>query len=225
VSFTRASRPIGMTTDLEVEAQRLDRYVGAGLDGGFAVEDAKLDGSCDLAGVDAGSGRFTNVLLDGAGMAASRLRGVGLREVLARKVDASNADWTGATMAGVVFEECRLTGMQLPEAELREVAFRRCKLDYVNFRMASLSQVTFEGCVLDDTDFAHARLALTRFATCEVRNSDFRAVELSEVDFRGSELAFRGDVRALRGAILSPLQLIDLSRALARAVGIRVEEE
>ena len=38
-------------------------------------------------------------------------------------------------MTRVIFRECRLTGMQLPEAELHEVAFRRCKLDYANLRM------------------------------------------------------------------------------------------
>ena len=214
-----------MTTDVELEPGRLDRYAGAGLDAGFAIEDVALDASVALAGVEAGSGHFSNVLLDSAEAAASRLRGVRLRDVVARKVDASNADWTGATMSGVVFEDCRLTGMQLAEAQLHEVAFRDCKLDYANVRMAGMTHVTFEDCVLFEADFAHSKLELTRFAACEIRNCEFRGVELSEVDFRGSELVLRGDVRALRGAIVSPLQLAEIAHGLARAAGIRVEEE
>ena len=214
-----------MTADVEVEAEALDVYTGGELDAGFVIEDARLDASASLAGAEAGSGQVTNVLLDGVRAAASRLRGVRLRHVLADNVDGSNADWTGARMTRVIFRECRLTGMQLPEAELREVAFRKCKLDYANLRMARLSHVTFEDCVIEEDDFAHARLELTRFASCAIRNSDFRGVELSEVDFRGSELVFRGDARSLSGAILSPLQLIDISDALARAIGIRVDEE
>jgi hypothetical protein len=47
---------------------------------------------------------------------------------------------------------------------------------------------------------------------------------MSLVDLRGSELRLAGSVLGLRGAIIDPLQLMELSGTLAQELGITVED-
>jgi len=219
-----AERSYGATTEPEIDVEHLASAQVTTLEQGFSVEDVVLDSSSSLRDAEAGSGRFMNVGLTGVSLRASRLRGVRLRDVLAEDLDGSNSDWTGATMTRVVIRRTRLTGMQLPESELEDVLFSQCKLDYVNLRMAKLRRVSFEDCLFDDTDFAGSELDRVDFADCRIRNSELSGAKLSGVDLRSSDIGFRGGVQALRGAVITPLQLMDISAALAHEMGIEVTE-
>ena len=157
-------------------------------------------------------------------MAGSRLKGVALRDVVARRADGSNASWPQASVNRAEFADCRMTGIDLAESDLRQTVFRNCKLDYANFRMCSLADVTFQDCVLVDADFGGAKLEQVRFSGCELRDVEFSKARLSDVDLRGSDLSVRGSATALRGAIVSPIQLMELSAVLAQEAGIRVED-
>jgi len=226
VGSRRITRVIGATAPAaDLDLDELTPVGGGLFESGFEIEDARLGHDAQLGGIDAGSGLFARVRFDGAQLGGSRMRGVSLRDVVAKRVEGSNADWSGASMTRVEWDDARLTGMQFAEANLRDVTFRNCKLDLANFRMATLSHVTFEGCVLDESDFAESRLEYTRFSACQLRAGDFQKARLSCVDFRGSELEPRSSVLGLKGAIVSPLQLMELSAALAREVGIEVRED
>ena len=118
-----------------------------------------------------------------------------------------------------------MTGLGGAELQAEDVLFRGCKLDLASFRFARIHRTTFEDCVLDEADFAGAALADTRFAHSEIRRVNFEKAELARVDLRGSELEDpRGDVMALRGAIIDSVQLVGLAAVLADRVGIAVED-
>jgi uncharacterized protein YjbI with pentapeptide repeats len=104
------------------------------------------------------------------------------------------------------------------------VSFKSCKLDYVNFRHSAIEQVSFEDCVLTGADFQGASINATRFSGCQLVDADFSKATLSLVDLRGSELALAGSVLGLRGAIIDPLQLMELARTLAQELGITIED-
>jgi uncharacterized protein YjbI with pentapeptide repeats len=89
--------------------------------------------------------------------------------------------------------------------------------------MAKLLQVTFEDCLLDDTDFNGSAIELSRFDRCRIQRCEFTGARMREVDLRGSEIVLRGKPTDLGGAIVSPIQLMDLAEPLARDAGIRVE--
>ncbi len=219
----RGEETIGALAEPEVD-DALDRYDGAALESKFSVEGAELADTPSFAGTEAGSGEFVNVRMTGASFSETRFRGVRLLDVVARELDATSADWTGAAMSRVLFENCRLTGFQVPEADLKDVTFKRCKIDYGNFRMARLENVTFDECVFDDTDFSNGVLERVEFPSCEIRDTDFHGARMSRVDLSGAQLALRGSAASLRGAIISPLQLIDLAPAMAQEIGIEVED-
>jgi uncharacterized protein YjbI with pentapeptide repeats len=217
------SRVIGATVGPELDEQRLDPFGDDWVQPGFALEYVELGPDTSLAGAIAGSGTFSQMRINGSDLSGTKLRGVSLRDVVARNVNAANADWTAARMNRVVVERASLTGMQLRESEISETTFRECKFDYVNFRIAKLRNVTFDGCSLADADFGGAQLDNVRFADCRLSRVEFPGAELTRVDMRGSTLGVN-DAFALRGAIISPVQLIDLAAGLAHAAGITVTD-
>jgi uncharacterized protein YjbI with pentapeptide repeats len=190
----------------------------------FVLEDVQIAGA-SFAGVDAGSGRLAHVQLTDVDLRDSKLRGTRLIDVRGEAVDASNGDWRGAHMRRVLFSGCRLTGWNLGESNLEEVTFRDCKLDYASFRFAVLDRVSFEDCVLTDTDLQAVRCKSSRFAGCQLHGTDFNKAELDGVDLRGSDLRLTGGVEALRGAVVSTAQIIDLATPLAEAAGIVVADD
>ena len=64
----------------------------------------------------------------------------------------------------------------------------------------------------------------TVFSRCQLVETDFSKATMSLVDLRGSELRPAGSILGLRGAIIDPLQLMELSRTLAQQLGITVED-
>jgi uncharacterized protein YjbI with pentapeptide repeats len=154
----------------------------------------------------------------------SKLRGIELLDVVAERVGAANGDWGDAQLRRTLFSDARLTGLSFAEARIQEVSFKACKLDYANFRHSRIERVSFEDCVLTAADFQGASIKTTLFSSCQLVETDFSKAAMSLVDLRGSELRPAGSVLGLRGAIIDPLQLMELSRMLAQELGITVED-
>jgi uncharacterized protein YjbI with pentapeptide repeats len=81
-----------------------------------------------------------------------------------------------------------------------------------------------EDCVLTGADFQGASIKATVFSRCQLVEADFSKAAMSLVDLRGSELRLAGSLLGLRGAIIDPLQLMELSGTLAQELGITVED-
>jgi uncharacterized protein YjbI with pentapeptide repeats len=219
----RSLDQIGATQLPDVEPDSLANIEPGGLDDGFRLEDVHID-SASLGSLNAGSGRFERVFLKDLDIGESKLRAVEFFDVIGEGLDAANGDWGGARLKRCVFSDARLTGVSLAEAQIGEVSFKGCKLDYANFRHSAIKHVSFEDCVLVGADFQGASLDSTRFSGCRLVEADFSKARLTRVDLRGSELALAGSVLGLRGAIVDPLQLMDLARMLAQELGIAVED-
>jgi uncharacterized protein YjbI with pentapeptide repeats len=222
-SRRRSPAPIGATQPPDFDSDQLESIELDELNARFSLEGVCVR-SMSLAKTDAGLGRFERVYLKDIDLGESKLRSVELIDVTAEGIDAANGDWGGARLKRAVFSEARLTGVNLAEAQIEEVSFRGCKLDYANFRHSAIKHVSFEDCVLTRADFQGASLDSTRFSGCNLLEADFSKAQLARVDLRGSELALAGSVVGLRGAIIEPLQLMELARALAQELGIAVED-
>jgi uncharacterized protein YjbI with pentapeptide repeats len=218
-----SSRPIGATQVPDFASDELESIEVDGLDARFDLEDVRVC-STSLAKTDAGSGRFARVCLEGIDFGESKLRAVQFTDVIAERIDAANGDWGGAQLRRTRFSDARLTGLNLSEARIEEASFKACKLEYANFRHSVIKQVSFEDCVLTGVDFQGASLDATLFSGCHLVEADFSKAELSLVDLRGSELALAGSVIGLGGAIIDPLQLMELAQTLAQELGIVVED-
>lgn len=215
--------PLGATRAPELALDELEPIDLAGLASRFELEDVRLC-SASSPKLDAGSGRLARARLIDIDLGESKLRGVELVDVIAERLDAANGDWGGAQLRRTSFSEARLTGLSFAEARIEHVSFKLCKLDYANFRHSEIEHVSFEDCVLTGADFQGAKIKKTVFFGCQLLEADFSKAELSHVDMRGSGLALAGSVLGLRGAIIDPLQLMELARTLAHELGITVED-
>jgi uncharacterized protein YjbI with pentapeptide repeats len=192
-------------------------------DGRLDVEDA-LVGDHDLAELKAPGARVLRSRFDRTRLAGARLRSIRLVDALLADADLSNADLGGGHLARVRFERCRMTGFKAAEARLEDVAFVGCKLDLASLRGATLRRVVFQDCVLDDADLTGAQLRDCRFAGSQLRHVLIDHVRLRAVDLRGSDVEPDGDVTALRGATIAPVQLVALGPLLASGLGIDVRD-
>ncbi len=61
-----------------------------------------------------------------------------MRDVDLQNVDANNGDWTAARLRGVTVRDCRLTGLDLGGAELRDVIFENCRLGWASFHLRGI---------------------------------------------------------------------------------------
>ena len=154
----------------------------------------------------------------------SKLRAVEFVDVVAERIDAANGDWGGAQLRRTLFSDARLTGLSFAEARIQEVSFKACKLDYANFRHSEIERVSFEDCVLTGADFQGAEHQGHDFLPLSARGN--RLLQSNHVARRPAGIGLRlaGSVLGLRGAIIDPLQLMELSRTLAQELGITVED-
>ncbi|HEX4116482.1 MAG TPA: pentapeptide repeat-containing protein [Solirubrobacteraceae bacterium] len=214
---------MGATQAPELVVEELEPVDLDGLAARFELEDVRV---CSVSSpkLEAGSGRLARAQLIDVDLGESKLRGVELVDVIAERLDAANGDWGGARLRRTLLGDARLTGLDFAEAQIEHVRFKLCKLDYVNFRHSEIEHVSFEDCVLTGTDFQGAKIKETVFSGCQLLEADFSKAELARVDMRGSGLALAGSVLGLRGAIIDPLQLMELARTLAHELGITVED-
>ena len=181
-------------------------------------------GAVRVPDVDASGTRFldcafTGTSFEGGGLRRARFVDVWAHELRLVGTDLTGSEWQDGALLGSVVAAAPFAG-----ARLDQTVFRGCKLDGVGFRGAELTDVMFEDCLLREVDFGGASLTRTSFPGCRLAATAFAGVRLDQVDLRGAELQIRIEPASLRGAIVSPDQLLALAPLLAEALGITVEE-
>ncbi|NUR02421.1 MAG: pentapeptide repeat-containing protein [Streptomyces sp.] len=163
---------------------------------------------------------LTDCVLDHADLRASRFNDVWISATRFTGASLADSDWLDSALLA-----CSLAGVEAFGSVLRRVTFRRCKLDSVNLRSARLHDVVFEDCVLREVDFAGARLESVSFPGTRLERARLGRATLKKTDLRGATVLDLADGHeALRGALITSAQLLDLAPALAHALGITVKD-
>ena len=160
----------------------------------------------------------------------SRLVGCHVDDATDATLDATDAafedmDLTGRRIDGlrrVSFTRCRLGGVDLGDAHLRDVRFDECVLDLASARGATLERVTISGGRIEGLDLTGATLSDATIAGVELAEVALDGARLERVDLTGADLTGVVDLSTLRGAVVSQVQAISLAARLARAAGISV---
>ncbi|MGN2639152.1 pentapeptide repeat-containing protein [Nocardia takedensis] len=161
---------------------------------------------------------FTDVTMTGGSLRHTRFADVWVRDTRWIGTDLADGSWQDAELIAAA-----LSGVDAGGAVLRRVRFEGCKLDSVNLRRAKLREVSFIDCVLRDTDFGGATLSTVSFPGTRLEGLLVDNARLSAVDLReAAAIDIASGIPALRGARITPLQLMDLAPALAREAGILV---
>ncbi|MEU6228793.1 pentapeptide repeat-containing protein [Streptomyces sp. NPDC047042] len=195
--------------------------------GGELAVDGDYDGlefrDADFAGQDGGGARFMDCALTGCVLDETGLHHARLLDSVLTGIRGVGTNLAESTLRDVELVDARLGGVQLHGAVLERVLVRGGKIDYLNLRKAKLKDVVFEGCVLVEPDFGGAVLERVEFVDCSLKGADFSAASLRDVDFRrAAELGFARGVDRLAGAVISPVQLLELAGVFAGELGVRV---
>lgn len=148
-----------------------------------------------------------------------------------------HCDFAKARFESLAFVDCRfidcdLTMIDIPDSTFNGVVFERCRLRGVDWTKVSsgLLSLEFHECVLDYGNFEDMKLKKTPFVKCSVVESTFDRAELRESDFSGSKLTkatfanadlSRSDFRDTEGLALdlSACKCSELKLRLADARG------
>jgi len=169
--------------------------------------------------------RLEAVVLDAADLSAARLLRLSVLDVRVSGGSLANAAGRGSRWVRVELGGVRLTGLDLPEADLSDVVVRDCRADLTSFARSRLQRVWFERCELTEADFLDADLREVRFLDCDLSRTDFRGARLQSCELRGVRLDGMAGVERLRGAALPMLDVIDNAATLATALGLRVLDD
>ena len=207
----------------EVRLPPLVAYEGVGLEA-----DGDYDGmrfaETDLSDQSGPGARFMDCELAGCVLDRTELVRARFIDSVLTGVRGVGTDLAEASLRDVEVVDARLGGVQMHGAVLERVLVRGGKIDYLNLRTARLRDVVFEGCVLSEPDFGEARLVRVEFRDCVLKRADFSSVRMESVDLRTvAELDIARGVERLAGAVISPVQLMELAPAFAAQIGVRVE--
>ncbi|MFE9659316.1 pentapeptide repeat-containing protein [Streptomyces sp. NPDC005955] len=178
----------------------------------------------DCSGQDGGGAHFLDCRLSGVTLNETRLTRARIVDTVLSGARGVGTDLAEATLRDAEVVDARLGGVQLHGAHLERVVVRGGKIDYLNLRQARLKDVVFESVVLVEPDFGGATLERVEFHDCVLKGVDFGGARMRDVDLRGADqLEITRGVEGLRGAVISPSQLLDLAWLFAGELGVRVE--
>lgn len=129
--------------------------------------------------------------------------------------DLSNVVFSSASMKRVEFVGCKLIGAKFDESSLKDVLFENVIGKYVNFSFSKLQAVNIVESNFNEGTFQEVKHKALTFIDTDLRDGYFNGTSLSKIDFTTCDInGINVDIRDLRGAIVTPMQGLELTRLL-----------
>jgi len=139
--------------------------------------------------------------------------GLELIDVIFEKCDLSNVDFNEAIMHRVEMKDCKIVGINLMGATLRNVLFDHCYGDYATFRNANCKQVKFHNSSLVNADFYTSTLLNVYFSNSSLNEIQLSGTKLAGIDLSSCEFRKIGvTMEDVQGCIVSPQQAVGFSK-------------
>lgn len=124
--------------------------------------------------------RFVNCELSGASLAGLRFE-----DCLFERCNLATTKLSGTALQNVAFTDCKLLGVAFGACQdmLFGVHFDDCQLRYASFGGKKLAGTRFGHCSLAETDFTNADLSNAVFADCDLTGTIFHGTQLAGADF------------------------------------------
>lgn len=161
----------------------------------------------------------------GGRLAGVRFTGLECRDTEFVQCDLSGAVLDSAVLSRVVFTGCRLTGTVLDGAQLTDVRISDSAADLASFRMAKARFLLIEDSGLHGADLHEFEAEHCALLGCDLGEANFASARMRETDLHGSTVDDVRGALSLRGARISPGQIVPLAGTLLDALGIQVTEQ
>jgi uncharacterized protein YjbI with pentapeptide repeats len=196
---------------------------------GLMLEDDLLVvGQCiggDFSGQEGAGIVVEECRIEGARFTGSRLRRLRLSDVVVVGADFSGADMEESSFTRVELRECRMSGVLLPLALLRDVTFSECRIDGANLRRIDAERVRFDGVDLHDAELTAARFGSTSFFDCDLTQAEISQVVLGGARFNGSSLSGLRGAEYFKDAVIDSMQVSAVTLAVLAASGVRIDDD
>jgi uncharacterized protein YjbI with pentapeptide repeats len=160
----------------------------------------------------------------GGRLAGVRFTGLECRDTEFVQCDLSGAVLDGAVLTRVVLTDCRLTGTVLDGAQLTDVRITDSAADLVSLRMARARFVLVENSGLHAADLYEFDGERCTFLGCDLGEASVEAARMRETDLHGCTVDGIRGALSLRGARISPDQIVPLAAVLLDELGIQVTD-
>lgn len=172
----------------------------------------------DLTGAGLVECELVDVVMDEVTMTGATVAESRLVRLSSPHLAAARSTWRSVEILS-----SRIGVAELYDAGLTEVRLAGSKVDLMNLRGATVGDVVLQGCVVEELDLGGASLRRVRLEDCDVRTLDLTGADLEHVDLRGARLSRLVGLSGLRGATVSPEQLLELAPSLAEHLGVYVK--
>jgi uncharacterized protein YjbI with pentapeptide repeats len=217
---------IGRRTEppTQIDLPELVRLAGADLAAHGDYEGIQLV-DVDLAGRKLDGAAFVACHLDRCGLDEVSLRRGRMSDCLLTEIHAVNLEAADAVWRDSLLVDPRIGALSAPGIVWDGIRIRGGKLDFVNLSGSKLADVALEGCVIGELDLGQAEVKRLRLDGAVIGVLDVTTARLADVDLSDASLGFVRGIGGLRGATISPSQLLDLAPILAAHVGVRIRAE
>lgn len=163
---------------------------------------------CVWRDVDASSRTFTNMQC---------------RDVVFERCHFAGAILDSSVLTRVVFIECRLTGIVLSGAHLRDVVIDGGVADLANLRSSVSTFLWAIGTPMKEADFYGARLHRSALLDTDLSSASFDSASVEHLSLHGSALdSLRGTTALSGGHVgVDPNQLVSLGAAVLAEMGVQ----
>lgn len=188
--------------------------------GSYDLEDWEFTGdeagAADFYGIT-----FTRCVFRRCSLPGAKLRQCGFIDSILEGCDLSNTDLEESFWQRCVLTDCRLVGTRLGGARLRQVRLTGCAAGFSGFDRAVLQSVRMEGCDLQEAYLRFCKCRELEADRCSFLKTNFYQTPLAGVDFTTSEIGgwtLSENAPELRGAVVSPVQAVELAGRLGLVV-------
>lgn len=178
----------------------------------------------DFSGQAADDASFFGCRLERCGMDGVSLRRARLSECWLEELHATSVDAADSTWRDTLVSVRRIGALLLAGASLSSVRVLGGRLDLVDLSGSKLRGLAFDGCAIGELDLGAAEGRGLSLEGCDVELLDVTGARLSAVDLTGAAIGAVKGVDGLRGAVITPAQLVDIAPLMAAHLGLKVRE-
>ncbi|MEV6305437.1 pentapeptide repeat-containing protein [Actinoplanes sp. NPDC051861] len=205
-------------------ARYLQPWEAGELDRGEDYTEIHFD-DVEFDGANAGGARFAESAMTVVTFTGGNFDRARLDDVWIARSRWIGGSWAESDLIDVQILDGVLAGVQAYSSKWRRVTIHGCKIDSLNLRGARLQDVEFRDCDLSEVDFGDATLAGVTFPGSAIRRARFGKATVKKLDLRGArELEIAEGWDALRGALITSVQLAESAAAMAHTLGVVVRD-
>jgi uncharacterized protein YjbI with pentapeptide repeats len=146
-------------------------------------------------------------------------------DVVFDECDFAGVTFDEAVLVRVHFRMCRLSGLQLAGARVKDLLVTDSKGDGINLRMSKIERSGFVDCELPELDAGAAVLTNVDFVRCNLTAASLHRAKVSRVALHGSRIDGLLGVETVRGLVIGTDQLLPMAAAAFTALGIAVDDD